>query len=239
MGNTQSTALVYTPLRTVAPDVEEEHPHQRSMENRLLSAASEAEFDALMDAGGDVNAMCTYDAGTIFHNLSPTRMMWALKYTPDMHVVDPEHKMNVLHHLCHVNWYRLDRTKESERAAAITAVLTLGADVNAADRDGNTPLHTLMSSLAPAALVQLLLANGADPTLRNLAGMTPYEWATKKEPGVQTLADAMGVVTTATRLARLETELDTLRNNVNWLRRNMPEAQRHNGNGTIEGGPLE
>lgn len=53
-------------------------------------------------------------------------------------------------------------------ATVIEALLTAGADPNAADTHGRTPLHAAVTSFGPDALaaVRLLLAAGADPHAR-------------------------------------------------------------------------
>lgn len=57
----------------------------------------------------------------------------------------------------------------SGKLKVAAALLAAGADVNAADADGNTPLiHAVVNG--NFAMVKLLLEQGADPTRRNLAG---------------------------------------------------------------------
>ena len=68
------------------------------------------------------------------------------------------------------------------RAELVKKLLVAGADVNAANSNGNTPLHAaafcdfrLGSDRGSVAAIKLLLAKGADPHLRNNAGRTPLE----------------------------------------------------------------
>lgn len=65
-------------------------------------------------------------------------------------------------------------------AIAVQALLNAGADPNAQDKQGNTPLHAAIDGvskggmLGPAVrVIDLLLANRADPRLPNEAGATP------------------------------------------------------------------
>ena len=58
----------------------------------------------------------------------------------------------------------------------IRCLLDAGAEVNAQDKNGATPLHRAVRTRCAAA-VQSLLQAGADPTLRNKSGSTPFHLA--------------------------------------------------------------
>lgn len=66
------------------------------------------------------------------------------------------------------------------------ALLAAGADPNAVDARGRSPLHSLARAFSPhlqeecLALVQALLAAGADPSLLNGAGLTPGQEMAKE-----------------------------------------------------------
>jgi ankyrin repeat protein len=62
------------------------------------------------------------------------------------------------------------------QAAIVAYLLRAGADPNAADKSGVTPLHRAVRTRCAAA-VRVLLANGADPRRKNGSGSTPLHLA--------------------------------------------------------------
>ena len=58
----------------------------------------------------------------------------------------------------------------------VKLLATHGADLNAQDVEGNTPLHDAVSS-KQAAAVRALLACGANAAIKNRAGQTPGDMA--------------------------------------------------------------
>jgi uncharacterized protein len=105
------------------------------------------------------------------------RLVTALKRGADIHATD-KNGVTALHH--------------AVRFRSPTAVKTLiehGADVNqACRRNGSTPLHravtqtgapgTAGSAQAARAIIKILLAAGADPSITNKLGKRPTDYAT-------------------------------------------------------------
>jgi len=69
----------------------------------------------------------------------------------------------------------LDAVKEGD-VARVRLLLRRGANVNAMDKYGNTPLHSA-AVLGHAEIARLLLEHGADPSIRNDLGRTPLDLA--------------------------------------------------------------
>lgn len=73
-------------------------------------------------------------------------------------------------------------------APLVTLLLAAGANPNAIDERGNTPLHHAGRKYGAtaqkkcAALIGILLAGGADPSIANTAGLTPGQAMAKRAP---------------------------------------------------------
>lgn len=77
---------------------------------------------------------------------------------------------------------------------AVEVLVGAGADVNALDSNGHTPLHSAAFN-NDGALVAYLVAHGADPNRRGEGALTPRAYALKhgKEIGVEAIRVAGGV----------------------------------------------
>jgi ankyrin repeat protein len=64
------------------------------------------------------------------------------------------------------------------QAATVTCLIEAGADPNAADKSGVTPLHRAVRTRCAAA-AKALLEGGADPRRKNKSGSTPMLLATQ------------------------------------------------------------
>lgn len=73
----------------------------------------------------------------------------------------------------------LYRQLDFDRLDHLQQVLDLGADVHELGPGGSGPLHHAITRARPLAFVQLLVAHGADPGLRDPAGRTPAALAAR------------------------------------------------------------
>jgi O-glycosyl hydrolase len=86
---------------------------------------------------------------------------------------------------------------------ALSLLLTAGADINARDAGGRTPL--IWSAMTPievspftadTRMTQQLLANGADKTLTDFSGKTAYDWAMQEyKPQILSMLNGAGLDT--------------------------------------------
>jgi len=73
--------------------------------------------------------------------------------------------------------------------AKVKSLLKRGANVNAGNKDGLTPLH-FAAIMGHVELVRLLLENGADPEIKNKSGISPLDLA-KDERTAKLIRDFM------------------------------------------------
>ncbi len=84
---------------------------------------------------------------------------------------------NALQAAAGVGWREeVSRGRDQDAIETIKLLLARGADVNAANGAGNTPLHGAALRGSPA-IVEFLLKQGADPTVKNARGLTPVDIA--------------------------------------------------------------
>jgi hypothetical protein len=81
-----------------------------------------------------------------------------------------------------------------------------GADVNAVNRDGNTPLH-VAAFLCRAEIVQLLLEKGGSVSKKNMRGETPIDvvsspWSRPLEDFYVGIGNAIGLKLDLERIER-------------------------------------
>ncbi|XP_014274864.3 poly [ADP-ribose] polymerase tankyrase-1 [Halyomorpha halys] len=93
----------------------------------------------------------------------------------DIHVKDANHNQyTMLHYAVSI---------KNNIAGTIQMLLRCGANINARDAEGNTPLHIAVSEKDDESQTVLLL-NGADPYIANGAGRTAFQMLKESSPGV-------------------------------------------------------
>lgn len=142
---------------------------------------TDAIIDRLITAGADVDARLESPTEG-----SPTLLQWAcftghfptvrrlLRAGASVDAVTASRHRTVLHSLC------LGRRIETPNGLeALNAVLAAGADINARNTRGETPLNMIIGTGKPASLslITYLIKVGADVNTRNNAGLTPMDKA--------------------------------------------------------------
>ncbi|XUL90401.1 ankyrin repeat domain-containing protein [Streptomyces galilaeus] len=75
-------------------------------------------------------------------------------------------------------WTPLHFAADEQDAAAVGSLLSAGAEVDARDEQGNTPLLlAVFTYRSDGAVLSLLVGAGADPDLDNLHGVSPRRLA--------------------------------------------------------------
>jgi ankyrin repeat protein len=89
-----------------------------------------------------------------------------------------------------------DQGTPEEAIEAIKLLLASGADINAANDSGDTPLHVAVTGRGSEAIVRCLIERGANLKAQNKRGQTPLAVATASRkdiaPLVALLKQAMG-----------------------------------------------
>jgi len=109
-------------------------------------------------------------AGADANSAANHRQSGPLHYAADGYIIGPD-------------WNATQQVK------TIQCLLDAGADINAPDKNGATPLHRAVRTRCAAA-VKCLLERGSDPRLRNKPGSTPFHLAVQNTGRGGTGADA-------------------------------------------------
>jgi ankyrin repeat protein len=131
------------------------------------------EVKRLLDAGADPN-----DGESVFHAAEKNHRAvidLLMQYGCDISSAHAVYGNTPLFFLC---GYGSDDEGRSAWHQGIAYLLERGADPNVpSESDRNTPLHRIVESAGGYATAKLLLDHGADPLIRNAAGIAPYQVA--------------------------------------------------------------
>src|SRR5690606_12017021 len=89
-----------------------------------------------------------------------------------------------------------DQGPDSEAVETIKVLMEHGLSLAHQDKDGNTPLHSAVTGRASEEIIKYLFNEaGADLTIRNAKGQTPFEAAKAKRDGQAVVAflESIGV----------------------------------------------
>ncbi len=124
----------------------------------LFHAKSAQEVQKLHDAGYDINTKDSDTGHTPLHLIrSYSAVKELLRLGADVSIKS--------------KWMESVLHKQQYNSRIVAALIAAGADVNAQDEDGDTPLHMALSP----TVVLLLLKNEANPDIRNIEGKLPED----------------------------------------------------------------
>ncbi|KAL2118713.1 hypothetical protein VTJ04DRAFT_8373 [Mycothermus thermophilus] len=129
-----------------------------------VKLGNEHHVRALIDAGADVNAHENAGHTALFQATSNTVDL-LISAGANVNLVDSFFKASALHHAARAN-----------ETDVMRKLITAGANINQASRDGGTPLHHAASRDLSSA-ISLLYEMGADLNVRDQNGLTPLMYA--------------------------------------------------------------
>jgi len=114
---------------------------------------------------------------------SPQVLSLLLSKGVDPNYMAPDNGSHALISACHY-------ANTDELPKSVPILIEHGANINYRDGGGNTPLHWAVNWFGGPPLVDYLLKNGADPTIKNNKGLTALDEA--KAANKQKLIDLIG-----------------------------------------------
>ncbi len=160
----QRNEFGHTPLFTAA-------------ENNALGVAG-----LLLENGANVNAQASGSSTAIFNDMRTPLFEAVIFGYKDMAELLLKHGADVNASTI-MGQTPLFYAVINESPDMVEFLIDKGANVNAVDSTGNTPLHELAMTFPDewkqSTEAKILLQHGADPTLKNLEGLTPEQAGTK------------------------------------------------------------
>ena len=140
--------------------------------NPLSSITIKNRLDEFVTQGGDINKQTGDDNDTylmIYLDTGKHNISTAIAEHPSTDVnIKNNYEATALHKAVETGWLSI-----------VNILISRGANVNAKNDDGNTPLHLAASHDAPIfrSIIKSLLIAGADKSLQNNDDFTPYNMA--------------------------------------------------------------
>lgn len=138
-----------------------------------------------INAGEDVNAQ-DKDGNTPLHkiagfNQNPKVIDALLNADTDVKVDREVHNKNGDTPLHFATWNKIEENDWDKNPQMITPLLNKGANPNAQNDDGQTPLHVAAQYSKTTELIDYLLNDGADNNIKDKGGKKPFELAEHNE----------------------------------------------------------
>ena len=161
------------PAATVAPPSGTPSLHYAAASGNLVR------LKALVSAGADVNTREEWTGKTALHLAAGAGEVDAVITLVEMGAeVDARTEGGTLPSLERTPLHLAAAATMNNPTDALSALIAFGADVNAVDVMGNTPLHFALKNVLLGnvpSLVEALLDAGANPMVRNNKGLTPLD----------------------------------------------------------------
>ena len=153
------------------------NPNEKDSKGRtpLHNAAQKNEPQSiaiLLAAGADPNTQDNNGETPLYYVSNPDIVQKLIESGANLFITNNNGK-SLLH--VHVKRWRLPWEKGPQELVSL--LLDKGLNINQQDTLGNTPLHAAVTRRRNTQIIKLLSQKGADPSIKNKAGLTAYDIA--------------------------------------------------------------
>ena len=175
------SALLGTKYKSEAPNIASITGHTSD------NAALYLKIRQFIANGGDINA--PFKAGKSYYNTLINYVAYRKpSYFAILELLDngvsPDSefdRVRPIHSVCESLEAGVSPWLQQEIADIASLLVERGADINAVDKNGKTPLHLLIQNGSSPELIEEFITLGADPNLRDYEGKLPSELTTDRE----------------------------------------------------------